>query len=163
MTEVVAMTEIERDGCCTPSPYPWVAVALLNAPIPAAFGSMLTDAGAKVGMYGGIAILVLAGWIVCAKSVTIGRQLVLGGIVVAFSQLTPILQFYAGAMSIHLVDRSGLPGVKATKVEGPLGGILCTLLSGLILIGCAWLIGVFILRMESLFVGRSATIRSRTS
>jgi hypothetical protein len=82
----------------------WTFVFVANLPVPllASWGAVLEGGG--VGLFGGLAILYLLGATVCALRWPIGRSLVQGGIVVALTQLFPMLQVGCGVLAVFIWD-----------------------------------------------------------
>jgi hypothetical protein len=123
----------------------WSAVCAANMIVPLLFGLSMTEAGGRLGMAYGMATLYFAGCVMCIRFWPVGRILVVGGILVAASQLIPILHLMAGAMAFGIAeemgqvtsDVDGLPDGLATAWSG----YFVTVLTGGALVAAAFVAG----------------------
>ncbi|RUL87884.1 hypothetical protein [Tautonia sociabilis] len=126
----------------------WLAVLLVNLPVPLMFGSWITDRDGTIGM--GAAVVLLAGvggWAIL-RSFRVGLALIVGGSAVALSQVVPMLQFVAGMIGVSLAKAIGLaePGPweepTVPGVLGAAGGFVVTVVTGTLLLAVSLGIGL---------------------
>lgn len=125
----------------------WSRVFALNMIVPLLFGLPMTFGIGWVGMFAAVPVLFALGGCVCACQPNIGRALIRGGVLVALSQLFPVLQIMAGLVAMDLTAVLGQ--VKATvgrppEVASVSGGFLMTIFTGLLLMCAALFLGLLI-------------------
>ncbi len=122
----------------------WSVVYYGNLVLPLILAHMATENGGRIGM--GVAIIFywLLTVLVVYRFYWVGRIFVLGGTVIAFSQLCPVLHYLAGSVALESWDRiNGGPGGGAAWSRGlsEIDGFAVTTLTGAILfvaaIACA--------------------------
>lgn len=125
----------------------WVLVFLGNLFIPLLLGWDMTTPRGRVGMGLGILVLCLLGIVACARSVLVGRMLIVGGAVVALSQFLPIPQIIAGSIGMNTGVAVGLVRALPERQNEPedvsnvAGGLVVTLMSGGLLMAAAIVLG----------------------
>ncbi len=123
----------------------WSRVFALNMIVPLLFGLPRTYGIGWVGMFAAVPVLfALGGW-ACACQPNIGRILIRGGVLVALSQLLPVLQIVAGLAAMDLTAMLGQ--VEATVGRSPevgsaAGGFLMTMFTGFFLMCAALFLGL---------------------
>jgi hypothetical protein len=88
----------------------WTLVFVANLPAVVVFGGGVARAGGAAGMASGLAMLYLLGAMVCGVRWRVGRSLVWGGLIVAATQLVPVLQI--GSMLVAVWTGDALMGAK---------------------------------------------------
>ena len=101
----------------TPSPPPrfawdwagwWTLVFAANMPVPVFLGLMAVGSdGGAWGLFGGLVVLYWIGFALCLFRFRVGRSLVLGGVIVALSQLVPIMHVFCGSFGLTMWDEIG--------------------------------------------------------
>lgn len=124
----------------------WLVVFLANLPVPLFFGWAFTTQHGRFGMATAIVVWWLLGHQVCKASRWCGLAIVAGGIFVAMSQFLPVLQLYAGAVSLGIGSRLGQAWDEGgeQQVTTELGGFLVTMLTGGLLMVVAVMCGSII-------------------
>jgi hypothetical protein len=126
----------------TPPTRAWTAVVAANLPVPLYFGMIVTNAGGKLGMACGVALIYWLGLRACRVARGAIIAVVHGGWVVAAFQIFPVLQMAAGTAGLSLASALGLARFHvAVDVDVVLGGFLATLATGAILIAVAAALG----------------------
>lgn len=127
----------------------WPIALLLNLILPILLAWDLTARSGRIGMAAGIGLIWYLGHRLCAVGARMGRALVVGGFVVALSQICPVLQMASGVLGIAIASAVGqgyLPYVDDLASPGvsELGGLIATLTTGAVLILTAIGFGAFI-------------------
>ena len=125
-------------------------VFLLNLPVPFFWGVTVNEKRNTFFMLAGCAMLLALGCFLCSRSRRIGFSLTAGGRVVALSQLFPMLQITVGVLVVEgfgaatgLV-KSDEYGAAYESGISPWACLVFTLLTGLILMGIALVLGEII-------------------
>lgn len=111
----------------------WPIVLAANLTVPLMFGLEVTRGGGRWGMGLAIALVWLVGHLACARFKVLGPRLVIGGVFVGLSQLSPVLQIMAGSASLDFVSWAGMTGGEFAGMPDRLtefGGFLATFLTG---------------------------------
>ncbi len=132
----------------------WTIAFGVNLVVPLYIGCHVTNDGGRIGMAAGIGLLWYLGYRVCGMSDAWGRAMVFGGIVVAPTQLLPILQIIAGVVSVNLAGALTRTSGGDMSVATPIGGLIATLSMGLIMMSGALLLGAI---GSAMFPGRPRT------
>jgi hypothetical protein len=122
----------------------WLVVVACNLPIPVHFAFQVTDSGARVGMVLAVSVIAALGAACCAIDWQLGWIVTVGGVVVALSQVLPMLQFFTGLIALGIAAQLGLTasGAGIERAAGVLGGSLVTMITAGILIGVAAVVGL---------------------
>lgn len=124
--------------------FEWTAVLLFNLIVPTLFAWSMTSNEAKIGA--AIAVLVIAagGFFFCFKQPLPMLLAIRGGILVALSQVFPILQILCGALAIQAWTLIG--SIRDSSFQEMLStataGFLVTLVTGLLLIAASLMAGL---------------------
>lgn len=78
----------------------WSLVFAANLVVPLMAGWQITEHGGRIGMSCAIVGYWFVGVVACARGWSVGLALILGGVLVAASQLLPLLQLMAGMFSL---------------------------------------------------------------
>jgi hypothetical protein len=117
--------------------------------VPLLFSGPVTEQHGKLGMGVALVSFLACGCYLCAYHRKLAVALLVGGVLVALTQLFPILQIVAGLIGMAVGQAFGQTSSgedEATPhLTGELGGFVVTLITGGILIGAAACSGVAIL------------------
>lgn len=127
----------------------WPIALALNLIVPVLMAGALPGGCGPLGIAAGIGLIWYLGHRLCALQSGVGRALVIGGYIVALSQICPLLQMAAGLLGIGVAralcqgdlaifDDGQIPGVT------DLGGLIATMTTGVVLTLTALAIGGFI-------------------
>lgn len=119
----------------------WSAVYAANLPVALFFGWIATEQGGRLGMAAGIAVLWTVGLAVCAWPGRLRQILVVGGWVVALSQMIVLPHIFIGTFALG--SWGSITGANS-GIDGPLtevGGFAVTLMTGQPLMLLALVIG----------------------
>jgi MFS family permease len=123
--------------------FAWVAVFILNLPVPLLFAEEMTREHGRVGMAVAAVLILACGILVCcAVDRKIFGFFIFGAVIVGLAQMAPVLQFIAGLIAIlfaHIL-RVGLIE-SDDSVKNELGGFIITFVTGGILIAASAIIG----------------------
>jgi hypothetical protein len=125
----------------------WLMVVLANVPVPLIFGCLVTANGGLFGMLEGVVVVWLCGHFVVARIGFVRCVLVPGGVLVALSQVIPVLQIGAGSFALQAARPVGR---SMTEVEG----FLVTLLTAGQLVVVALVCGLGVRAMGLVIEGR---------
>lgn len=114
----------------------WFVVFLFNLPLPLLFGFGMTSRAGTFGMLAGLGVVWLIGHRAVAHVREVRAPLMIGGVVVAFSQFLPLLQICAGALALVAVTSHDFD-----KVESAGDGFAVTVLTAALLAVVALVIG----------------------
>lgn len=124
----------------------WPLAFAGNLIVPILFADSLTTQAGKTGMAVAIMMILISGWLLGRRLPNLARRMTTGAILVALSQLFPILHIFAGLIGLQITILTG--GAEHGTDDDPLGqitsewgGFLCTLFTGSALIVAACLIG----------------------
>src|SRR3954465_10442095 len=98
MPQLRAMPQAERGTLLWH--HAWTAVLAANLVVPMGFASSVIGKGGRAGMALAVGVLWLAGDMAGSLSRRTRSALLYGGVVVALTQLLPLLQMIAGAISL---------------------------------------------------------------
>lgn len=115
-------------------------VFALNLLAPLGFAVLIARGAAWIGVAAAILLMLLLWLRLCATSDRVSRALEMGGWLLVFTQLFPVLQFIAGSVGVAMGDTLGLESLDWT-VQRATGGFVATITTGGILIGIAALCG----------------------
>lgn len=126
----------------------WAVVFAANLIFPMLLGWGETRDGGRTGMFAAVALLWLAGHLAIVRRPGLRLVLVAGGVCTAVTQLCPVLQFMAGAISLDVVGHPVVDRPEDGQPDpGPLSdgqGFAATLLTGAQLLVVATLCGLVI-------------------
>jgi hypothetical protein len=131
----------------------WAFVLAINMAVPLLFSGSVTEQHGKLGM--GVALLsfLVCGCYLCAYHRKLALALLVGGVLVALTQLFPILQILAGLIGMAVGQSLGQTSSGADEatphLRSEVGGFVVTLVTGGILIGAAACSGMAILWLTS--------------
>ncbi|WP_435018438.1 hypothetical protein TA3x_000412 [Tundrisphaera sp. TA3] len=128
----------------------WIAVFCANLPVPLFLAAGLTQKAGKGGMILAILLMLALGAMAVSASRKGGWAVVIGGWIVAVSQLMPVLHIIAGSMGMS----AALGGTKAYSagLDDEPGGFIATIVTGGILITIALAIGAVLLLVRAAFM-----------
>jgi hypothetical protein len=115
----------------------WFAVFVFNMTFPLSVAWTMTPKSGRTGIGVAAVALATAGCWICAKARTIGRYLVIGGILIGLTQVFPVLQIIAGVVGMavgqifQLIERGDDTDLNLGISE--LGGLIITLITGSLL------------------------------
>jgi hypothetical protein len=123
----------------------WLVSFAVNLIIPVLFGSEVV---VEHGIWGGafaVAGTALLGIQACRWWPGFMRRINVGAVLVAISQLMPIVQLIAGLIAISIAEKVGLAraeeGQLVQQANSELGGFVITLVTGAILLGVSLIVG----------------------
>jgi len=121
----------------------WTLVYAANLVMPALLGLPAVQGLGFAGVGLAIVALWFAGLPIGDKNPRVLRRLARGGVVVALSQLLPVLQIAAGTLALILTDV--LPGAAAERslelISDPMRGFMATAMTGGLLLSAALMFG----------------------
>jgi len=124
----------------------WTAVLCFNLIVPVLFGMGMTSERAKIGVFLAIAMIACIGYYFCYARPLPVLFIIRGGVLVALSQMFPMLQVFAGALSIQILLTLGI--IEDSDILNMLStataGFLAALLTGTILMSAAFIVGVLL-------------------
>jgi hypothetical protein len=126
----------------------WTVVLAFNLIVPALVAWPMTTTNAKIGCLFAIVIVGLTGYYLCISHPLPILFAIRGGLVVALSQVIPVVHFTAGAMAIRslivvgVIRESSFYDMLSTVTAG----FLVTLITACVLIGASFVVGL-LLRM----------------
>lgn len=133
----------------------WAIVFAMNMIAPAILGLGLSVQAGRTGILLASALLLCCGWVLCYLSPQLAKLLNIGSLIIAFTQLFPVLQIVIGSISLTITRRlSGIPppdgddDAKFAYFYGPFtseqDGFIVTFCVGAGLIACASVLGFLI-------------------
>ncbi|MFN7733206.1 MAG: hypothetical protein ACK5OB_15020 [Pirellula sp.] len=124
----------------------WTAVLCFNLIVPVLFGMGMTSEQAKIGVFLAVAMIACIGYYFCYARPLPVLFIIRGGVLVALSQFFPILQVFAGALSIQILLTLGI--IEDSDILNMLStataGFLAALLTGTILMIAAFVVGILL-------------------
>lgn len=129
------------------SQHRWPIAMGVNLFAPIFMALPFTQSGGRIGMAAGIGVFWYLGHRVCAARPGLGRSLVVGGFLFAWSQIFPVVQMITGMTAVVIVSRLG-PACFPRQPGDPglteLGGLIATLTTGAILATMALIVGALV-------------------
>ncbi|WP_165246416.1 hypothetical protein [Paludisphaera soli] len=126
----------------TPPVRAWTLVMVANLPVPLTLGMIVTDAGGRLGMACGVALIYWLGLHACRVARQTMVAVVRGGSVVAAFQILPVLQMAAGMAGVILASVVGSARFHVfPHVDAIVDGFLATVATGAILIAVSAALG----------------------
>jgi MFS family permease len=126
----------------------WIFVCAINMAVPLLFSATLTEEHGKLGMLLAVVSFFLCGCLLCAFQRNLALAVIIGGVIVALTQLFPILHIVAGWIGMAVGDLLGVAdfgrGDDSPRLLNELGGFVVTLVTGGILMAIATGIGLTI-------------------
>jgi hypothetical protein len=119
----------------------------MNLIVPLMYGLLETREHGFVGMLVGSLILLLGGFWCCFRFKDFSKALIVGGWIVALSQVYPLLQMLAGIFGMGVANAVGpSPDEEYSpySIHSEPAGCVATIMTGAILIGVSALIGLFV-------------------
>ena len=86
----------------------WIFVCAINMAVPLFFSATLTEEHGKLGMVLAVVSFFICGCFLCAFQRDLALAVIIGGVVVAMTQLMPILQIVAGTIGLAVGDALGV-------------------------------------------------------
>jgi len=115
----------------------WLAIFGANLVVPLSLGWSFTERDSWVGMVAGVAAMLAVWQFVIPRFAALRSALLPGGVVLALSQLLPVLQFFAGVFATAVV---GLDGADRPGVFDNVTALAITVVTGVQL----WLVAVLV-------------------
>jgi len=124
----------------------WCFVLLANIIVPMLFCAMLTNDDARLGVLVAVICFILAGGLVGLQWNQTQVVLLRGGVITALLQMVPVLQIIAGLVAVQVCSDLGLATANTDdhplgNLETMLGGFVCTLVSGTLILLVALIAG----------------------
>lgn len=133
--------------------FSWSLLFVANLILPLGFGSQFIKAHGRTGTMLATALIFIGGLCLCWWGPVVARNLRIGSVVTALSQIFFVLHVVLGLIALEVTDQFGLMLNAADGVgeaNSQLGGFILTMIVGGSLLGCAGGIGaVFGLLMPS--------------
>lgn len=131
----------------------WPFLLAINLGVPLMFGWPMVEQHGKLGLVVAIALFAVGGWLLCFYSPAVARRLLVGSIVIAATQLFPILHMIVGIIAIGIVERTGHGEIAddfagGDQITSAFGGFLATTITGCALAVCALGAGYVILAIR---------------
>lgn len=117
----------------------WSVVFVANLIMPLQFASLIVHQRAWIGVSLAVAAYWRAGLYACRKNRSMSLSLIIGGGLVALSQVYPLLHILAGSIALHANSVSLEVG--SDSLTGAVSGFLATAITGGILLTVATLVG----------------------
>ena len=140
----------------------WIFVFAINMAVPLLFSASMTEEHGKLGMAVALGAFLTCGCFLCAFHRELARALIIGGVVVALTQIIPMLQFIAGSIGMAVGLGLGVADFggdeRGPSLTSEFGGFVVTLVTGGILITAAAVSGLSIQWLAS----RRRARRSKT-
>ena len=114
----------------------WAVLLLFNLPLPLLFGFGMTSGAGTFGMLAGVGVVWLIGHLAIARVSEIRDPLLVGGIIVALSQVIPVAHIFAGALAL-----AAITGSDVKNLDSAPAGFAVTLLTAALLAVVALMIG----------------------
>jgi hypothetical protein len=124
----------------------WHPVFGINLIVPLVLASGVLEGRGQVGMYCGIAFYWVLGFMTCASRPSLGRVLVTGGVIIACTQLMPVLQFTAGFAAVMI-------GHQVEEKSPEVCGFIDVIITGGLLLIAAYCSGRFWVSFENWAMG----------
>jgi len=119
----------------------WPIVFTVNLIVPTLFGLQLTRDHGRVGVLIALFGFLTTGWLFCFVKPKAARALIFGSVLIALSQIYPLIHILSGSIALSITTRVNLAVAgddsQLAHVASETGGFLITLLTGLILLACA--------------------------
>jgi hypothetical protein len=129
----------------------WIAVVLINLPVPVMFGMTTTTGFGRIGMPFGILLVGAVGLLLCKEYRVMMRNLSMGAIATALSQFYPVLHIFVGIMA------TGICGGTTDRASPGMDGIIqitvATIITGVGLILPSLVVGYLFAWIGSQFRG----------
>ncbi len=122
----------------------WPIVQACNMFLAALFGWGITQDHGRIGIFFAAMWFLVAGWFLCCVRPVSARKLIFGAILLALTQVFPIIQMIAGTVAFMTALSLGLAAENPETVTTEFGGFLMTFIVGGILICCAWVMGLIV-------------------
>jgi hypothetical protein len=121
----------------------WPMVFLANLPVPLLFGWGVCDWSGRIGMFAAIGLLYVLGREICRRVRGLDLIMICGGVLVALSQVYPMIHIFSAGLAFRTAERLGLlESTKVPDVAGAFTGCIVTLLTGGILLAIAAVAGL---------------------
>ncbi|MDB2687667.1 hypothetical protein N9Y42_10695 [Mariniblastus sp.] len=108
----------------------WPVVFALNLPIAVLLGRHFLNPSSIIGVAAIVALLFLAGLMVCWRFPLIGQSLIIGSLLTAISQLLPILHLVLGMIALSSAQDLGLVSDNPDSNDGFVRFLLPSIASG---------------------------------
>ncbi len=119
----------------------WLFVFAINMAVPLYFSHPVTEYHGRLGLLFGALLLLALGYYICAVNRRFSSALIVGGAIIAITQVFPVIQIIAGMLGMTVGKAMGLAslgddhGVPQITTEE--GGFIVTLVTGGILMAAA--------------------------
>ena len=132
----------------------WFFVFAANLIVPLFFGLGMTNEGGRWGMATALSLIWFFGHMCCSRSKEMGCILVVGGLLVAITQIFPMLHIVAGMTSLGIIAKLNLAEVENSTrypiLRTELSGFIATLLTSIQLLVAACIGGVVLRILQSI-------------
>ncbi|MBL8810329.1 MAG: hypothetical protein JNM43_09160 [Planctomycetaceae bacterium] len=129
----------------------WVAVVVMNLPIPWMFGSTCCKETAMIGMPIGILVVLIAGFWGCRQVPKTMTMLNSGAVITGLSQFWPMLHIVIGSMAVGISQWLFEDSGNSTNLTKIPSATLATLITGAGLILVSFVFGAVLLAFASIF------------
>ncbi|TWT79494.1 hypothetical protein CA13_08960 [Planctomycetes bacterium CA13] len=125
----------------------WPLFFFLNLAVPSllTFASPLAHDPGNVGIGFAACVLLIATWLVCNTDSAHAERMIVGSVIVAFTQFYPLLQFAAHDLGVSVAAGMGVAnaGTALTfdTISSELGGFVFVIVTGTAIFGAAYLAG----------------------
>lgn len=129
----------------------WVAVVLINLPVPLLFGSECCKEAATFGMPIGILTVVVGGLWGCRQIPKAMKMLNSGAVITALSQFWPMFHIVIGSLAVGISQWLFEDSGNSTNLTKVPSATLATLITGAGLILVSFVFGAVLLAFASIF------------
>lgn len=129
----------------------WIAVVLINLPVPVMLGTGTTVGFGRIGMPFGILLVGAVGLLLCKQNPVMMRNLSKGATATALSQFYPMLHMFVGVVTVGVCSGAGSRG--GAEMDGIFQITAATVITGLGLILPSLIVGYLFAWIGSQFRG----------
>lgn len=119
----------------------WLFVFAINMAVPLFLSHPVTEKHGRLGLLFGALLLLALGYYLCAVNRRFGPALIVGGVLIAISQVFPVMQVIAGMLGMTVGKAMGLASFgddyEVPQITTEEGGFIVTLVTGGILMAAA--------------------------
>jgi len=129
----------------------WIAVVLINLPVPLLFGNECCKEAATFGMPIGILIVVVTGLWCCRQIPKMMAMLNSGAVITALSQFWPMFHIVIGSMAVGISQWLFEDSGNSTNLSKVPSATSATLITGAGLILVSFVFGAILMAFTSIF------------